>query len=194
MLVVFTCFAVYELLVIVSDLLEINLTHQLDAGTFTDAEVTNNDNRQEALVIGESAFFVAAVVVWLRWFHRAYVNVAAVGGQQRYGTGWAIGAWFVPILNLFRPKQIANDIWEAGGRRPGALLGWWWALWLLSGLFTRAVLSTPDTPEELRTQDGADIAASVLAIAAVPLACLIAVRATQRLRAAREARVAEAPA
>ena len=28
------------------------------------------------------------------------------------GAGWAIGPWFVPILNLFRPWQIAVETWE----------------------------------------------------------------------------------
>jgi hypothetical protein len=27
--------------------------------------------------------------------------------SMRFGSGWAVGAWFVPILNWFRPKQIA---------------------------------------------------------------------------------------
>ena len=34
----------------------------------------------------------------------------------RYGNGWAIGAWFVPILSLVRPKQMANEIWRGSER------------------------------------------------------------------------------
>ena len=43
----------------------------------------------------------------------------ARGRHLRYGTGWAIGAWFIPIFNLFRPKQIANDIDRASAPDAG---------------------------------------------------------------------------
>ena len=53
------------------------------------------------------------------WMFRAYNNVDAVApGARRYDGGWAIGSWFVPILNLFRPKQIINDIWRAATGSP----------------------------------------------------------------------------
>ncbi len=35
--------------------------------------------------------------------------------ERRYGHGWAIGGWFVPILNFWRPMQVVNDVWRAGG-------------------------------------------------------------------------------
>ncbi len=76
-----------------------------------------------------------------RGFLRAYANGPALGlHDPRFGKGWAIGAWFVPILNLFRPKQIANDIWRGSdsalpahasdswyNRPTPVLLAWWWA-------------------------------------------------------------------
>jgi hypothetical protein len=64
-------------------------------------------------------------------FARAYSNLAA--GQRRHSSGWAIGSWFVPILNLFRPAEIANDIWRTSLRgRNGGLTGLWWGLYLLN--------------------------------------------------------------
>ncbi len=110
--------------------------------------------RQEALD-AEDAYAVvtgiyglaslAAVVGFLVWWYRAYSNLPGITGRPvRFGRGWSIGAWFVPILNLWRPKQIGNDIWRGGD--PGAkgnpewtalpvnqLVHWWWALFLLAG-------------------------------------------------------------
>ena len=63
---------------------------------------------------------------------------------MRYGNGWAIGAWFIPIFAMIRPKQIANDIWRGSERGvevstqwrlvevPG-LVHWWWGLFLGQG-------------------------------------------------------------
>src|SRR3954447_3617244 len=63
------------------------------------------DNASTALTVSVVVQLVASLA-FLPWFHRSYRNVARVGAHVRYGTGWAIGAWFVPILSLWRPKQI----------------------------------------------------------------------------------------
>jgi hypothetical protein len=39
---------------------------------------------------------------------------------MRWSAGWAIGAWFVPVLSLVRPKAILNDIWRASDPRVSA--------------------------------------------------------------------------
>ena len=65
----------------------------------------------------DGTVFIATGVFFLFWFHRAYRNLPALGGDRRYGTGWAIGSWFVPFLNAWRPKQIVNDIWRESGAR-----------------------------------------------------------------------------
>jgi hypothetical protein len=82
------------------------------------------------------AAFVLTAIVFLVFFHRAYSNLATLGpSERRYTPGWAVGSWFVPILNLFRPKQIANDIWRGsdGSAVPG-VFHWWWALYLVGGV------------------------------------------------------------
>jgi hypothetical protein len=85
----------------------------------------------------------ASGILFAVWFYRAYQNLPALRTSGRYATGWAIGAWLVPILNLFRPKQIADDIWRSSDptlpENPGnlwlagkvaPLLHWWWGVWI----------------------------------------------------------------
>jgi len=60
-------------------------------------------------------------IISLVWFHRAYRNLARRGFQLRFGTGWAIGSWFIPVFNWIRPKSIANDLYRADlGELPDA--------------------------------------------------------------------------
>jgi hypothetical protein len=112
----------------------------------TESEAQDVDDAYAAVNGIALLTLVIAGVTFLVWFHRAYSNVASlVGRPLRFGTGWSVGAWFVPILAAWRPKQIANDIWRAGDRKargtqawnslpvPG-FVHWWWALWLLAGL------------------------------------------------------------
>src|SRR5262245_4681290 len=85
--------------------------------------------------------FVATVVVWCVWQHHAQANAVVLsGGGLRFTPGWAVGWWFIPIANLWKPFQTVRELWKAshgGGWRTVAtwsLLGWWWATWLIGSL------------------------------------------------------------
>jgi Domain of unknown function (DUF4328) len=92
--------------------------------------------------------FLIGAGVFIAWFFRAYKNLRRLGVQNmRYGDGWAIGAWFIPIFSLIRPKQMANDIWRGSERGVDvwmqwrqvavpSLVHWWWGLFLFQGLLT----------------------------------------------------------
>jgi hypothetical protein len=118
---------------------------------------------------------VVTTILFLRWFKRAYENVAAVGGRQRFGPGWAVGSWFVPILNLWRPKQITNDIWHGGsaGRESvPTIVNAWWTAWIISSLVDNAAFrssfgSSPSAALLAAVSDAGDIVAAVLAIVVV---------------------------
>ncbi|GAB2484509.1 protein kinase domain-containing protein [Nocardiopsis aegyptia] len=82
----------------------------------------------------------ALVVAWLLWFSR--VRAVAEGfapGRLRYRSSAAVWGWFIPVGNLFLPKQIADDVWHASSpsgeaMAPAGLLHTWWALWLAAFL------------------------------------------------------------
>ncbi|SCK25229.1 Serine/threonine protein kinase [Streptomyces sp. WMMB 714] len=86
---------------------------------------------------------IPLIVLWTMWFWRARVNAEIFSpGRVRYPAGTAAAAWFLPVCNLFIPKQVLNDVWAASnqspqwygqGPRPAprrALVQWWWLLWL----------------------------------------------------------------
>ncbi|MFF8597050.1 protein kinase [Streptomyces sp. NPDC015220] len=80
----------------------------------------------------------ALIVCWLIWFARARaVAEGFTPGRLRYHPSMAVLAWFIPIGNVYLPKQIANDIWHASSppaqariTAPAATLDLWWSLWL----------------------------------------------------------------
>ncbi|MQY14169.1 Serine/threonine-protein kinase PknD [Streptomyces sp. RB5] len=79
--------------------------------------------------------FLATIVVFPIWFHRARCNAEAFApGQLRMGTGMAGGSWFIPVVWWWFPKQIANDIVRVTAPPPAAraiLNAWWWA-WVVT--------------------------------------------------------------
>jgi hypothetical protein len=58
------------------------------------------------------AVYIATAVAFLMWLYRASNNVAAFGQRTQHSSGWAVGSFFVPIMNLFVPYQATKDIWQ----------------------------------------------------------------------------------
>jgi hypothetical protein len=125
---------------------------------------------------------------------RLYRNLPTLSTfTRRFTEGWAIGAWFVPFLNLVRPKQIIDDIWRGtdadqhawwSGRRPSvpALLHVWWGVTIAFAVFSRAAVAPPDSAEraELRDALTVGVVADLLWIACAALTVLVAHRLARR--------------
>lgn len=118
-------------------------------------------------------------VIWL-WRVRRNAEVFAPDGHHR-ARAWVIAYWVVPIANLWYPRRVVVDIWDASstGDKPGghALINVWWALWLLTntiGRFLYTAFDAADTSQEIHdsmTQvmfaDGVDLVAALVAVALV---------------------------
>ena len=190
-----------DLVAIWADLREMRLMDRMIVGDApSPGELDASDNRQAVVGVLELAVLVAAAVVFLRWFSRAYKNLPGLGASDlRFTFGWAIGAWFVPILNIWRPKQIANDIWRASdpAAAPDQGVTWrtkavpwlltvWWILWIAStyvgnqGL--RSAFSS-NTPQDVQSGDYVDVASVVLDIGAAALAIAVVSTITRRQEA-----------
>ncbi|WP_324671005.1 DUF4328 domain-containing protein [Hymenobacter sp. GOD-10R] len=106
---------------------------------------------------------LAAVIYFFSWFRRAYANLQRAGCRTEHSNGWAIGAWFVPILNLFRPYSIMREIWDDthrlayGTEPPRPLLGWWWASFLVMSIMSRVSNSLSDQDKTAQQLENAAI-------------------------------------
>lgn len=107
------------------------------------------------LVVGA---FIGSAVTFIQWFRRAYYNLHQLTGGLTYTEGWAAGAWFVPIFNLFGPYQIAKETItksekllsdDSFERKPSNLLqtaGIWWGFWIASGVVDRIDIVVDNNP------------------------------------------------
>jgi hypothetical protein len=152
--------------------------------------------------------YVLCAAFFIAWTWRAYKNAPALGAQGlRYGAGWAIGGWFVPILALWRPKQVVNDIWRTSepqeraivrdwvDRRIPTFLTVWWAIFVAGEILERAssrIESRADTLAAERLGTLLALAASGCAITSGVLATRVVKRITDRQRE-RAARLSELP-
>ena len=133
-------------------------------------------------------------ILVIMWLYRATKNLSALGVLPRYGPGWAIGGWFVPIVSFFIPKKMVNDAWRAGRTddEPPDWLHVWWGLWIVLSLMTnaggRGVTDSADL-SKIQQQDQLDIAIGVIAI----VAGLLLIRVIRDVTRRQDARHAEGP-
>lgn len=103
------------------------------------------------------SLFTATAAMFLVWLHRAYSNLPSLGvPHPDFSSGWVIGSWFVPILNLFRPYQIVkyirnksdpetvgvgNSYYDTGGN---STLKAWWGFWLAGNILSIQIYSNTE--------------------------------------------------
>lgn len=81
------------------------------------------------MIIGGVGLLVSliTVVTFLIWMYQAHRNLPATGAHNlEYSPGWAIGGFFVPILNLLRPFQVMREIWKASDPDQESVEGDYW--------------------------------------------------------------------
>ncbi|MFV0420480.1 MAG: DUF4328 domain-containing protein [Dysgonomonas sp.] len=96
---------------------------------------------------------ITSVVVFLKWFRRAYYNLDVLTNECMYDNSWSVKGWFIPFMNLYVPYQIMKELFEKTDRylmerylsqemaEPytdrlnTGVLKWWWATAIIVFLF-----------------------------------------------------------
>jgi hypothetical protein len=106
------------------------------------------------------AVFLVIAILFLRMLYKAAQRAKGFAVPFTYvSPAWAVGYWFVPIFNLYRPFQVVKALFaactqEAGPTvKPAAgeqLLSAWWTMFIIGNL-ANWVLSRSDTDFNSRT-------------------------------------------
>ncbi len=154
------------------------------------ADLSNAEGLYASVLLLSLVVLVATYVIFGMWIYRAAANIvsAAVPGFD-YTPGWAVGWYFVPIANLFKPFGAMRQIWNAShGNESGdldrgnPLLAFWWGLWIITAIVTNVAFRlslNPDYPSEVRTALELETFSSVLSLALYPIAYRLVDRITR---------------
>ena len=188
-----------DLATIVGYWMQIRLLQTARLGQATQEQLESNDHRQQLLAMAFVMMLIATAVCFLMWFHRVYRNLPALGAAGlQYTPAWAAGYWFIPILNLGRPCQVACEIWRASdpqieepwgtGWRQASLtplIGIWWASWLISNLAENLTSRLPtDSIDQLMSTSWCMIAVTIprLLSASLAIALITAIDRRQEVK------------
>lgn len=173
-----------QILFAFSHYLQYELLGNLEKGIVEYDDAQSNDTRQQFIAIIIVVMSIVSAVTFIQWFRRAYFNLHTLTDGLKYTEGWAAGAWFVPILNLFRPYQIMRELFEEssriisekmGGFNPKPYLifvNLWWALWIFSNVLSNIafrLMPNSGSIEDLKTETMVGIFTALLE---VPLALI----------------------
>lgn len=155
----------------------------------TEAELDSLDRTSTTVVWSYRGALVIAGVAFLIWLWRARMNAEALcPASHRRGRPWVIWGWIVPVINLWFPYQVVDDVYRAS--RPGnhpelynlrtvpgsRLLGAWWTAWLAAFAFDRLARNVGDdasTVSELNFAMFLDSASSAMVVAAAVVLIMI---------------------
>jgi hypothetical protein len=134
-------------------------------------------------------------VVFLMWVYLANVNARGLGAQgMSYSPGWAVGWYFVPIWNLWKPFLAMKEIWQASENpvawsslKTPRLLRIWWTLWISNnflGYLTFVISFVSGVERAAGAGHSAAVASGIIGIVsnlvAIPL-CLVAIRMVREI-------------
>lgn len=163
------------------------------------AELTGGAALYAAVGLTDALLTFVTIIFFSMWIYRAAANIVAAGTIGfDYTPGWAVGWFFVPIANLFKPYAAMRQIWNASHgeqgdqlERPEGLLAIWWGCWLLSNIASNIsfrLTFNPASPDELQTGLQIGIFAALVSLALYP----VAYRLVDRITAAQRERLTSA--
>jgi len=178
---IFFISALVAVISIVSGAMQAQLLNEgLNGKYITLSEAIANDDREALIGWIQTGAILIGVVIFLIWVHRANKNLHAFKNPVlRFSPGWAVGWFFVPIMSLFRPYQVLNEISKASNPDidpnlnrvnslpASAIVGFWWAFYLVSNFIGNFVFRTAlgsDTASELLTATYANIVSNTINI------------------------------
>ena len=117
----------------------------------TQAELVSSDELQASVSVLYFWALLAVGITFLMWNYRVSKNLSALQVTQHYTPKWTIGYWLIPVVWWFRPYQAMKEIWKGShpqydidswGLAPvSRLLGFWWALWIVSSSVMNMMVS-----------------------------------------------------
>jgi Na+/proline symporter len=133
-----------------------------DPQSVTLAEANSADHAARVAGVLLLVLLVVGGIFLIVWLYRLRTDAEVFQpGQQQFGRGWAIGAWFVPLGNLVLPYLVFRDVIRATRTRPDGstrgpallpLTSVWWGLWVVGGIGARFVhLDTSGSLHQLDT-------------------------------------------
>lgn len=141
--------------------------------------------------------YIATVIGFLMWVHRAHSNLQFLRPEQlNFTPGWAVGWWFIPFANLVKPFQAVREIWSESDpdATPGGsifsaamhsaptYMAAWWGFWIVSNILANITSNVydPERNDTVAISGGLFVVTSIATVIAAALAIKVVRDTTSR--------------
>jgi len=156
LMIVFWVLTGLTLIGLLSGYNELQILKRAQIGEYVSMQEANTSDTIQAIIgLVQMVIHIASIVLFLNWFRRAYANLHRAGvSYLKHKEDMAVWAWFIPIISLFRPVQIMNEIWTETQKKikdldtnyyainGGLIIGLWWTLFIISNFIGNYVFKT----------------------------------------------------
>jgi hypothetical protein len=127
-------------------------------------------------------FYVTCAIIFLGWISRSFRAMkAARPGLIGTSPGYAVGGFFIPLVNLTHGYNMVKELWQATNpstkesdiyvpTQLPALMNWWWGLFLGAGIM--GLLAKSRAPQTIDDVKDAMTMAMVFSAAGIVVAIL----------------------
>lgn len=169
--------AVVVILLLVSCIVVDLIAIVVDGGrvffSVTEADEATNALIQGIPALAQLAAYLTTGILFLVWLYRVHRNLPALGVRRaKYSPGWAVGWFFVPIVNLVLPYDVVKELWKDSNPDAGmsdaffeqhpeatrqyssksSLIGFWWGCWIAALVANRVYVTLLSHPGEDRLE------------------------------------------
>lgn len=176
---------VLELISIISSYFQYNLLQTINnGGVISDELISENDTREQVIAFIYLIVYIISAVTFIQWFRRAYFNLHQKVNHLKLSEGWAAGSWFVPILSLYRPYKIMEELYQETinlfnskgipiySNLTTSSLSLWWSLWIINNLFGQILFRYSMKAESIDELSLMSIGSIIENIIGIPLALI----------------------
>ncbi len=188
--VVFWVYIGISVVSICATIFEYILLKRINDGVIVDEKLaTASDTIQLIVGLVNTGVLIVTIVLFINWFRRAYGNLHRMEVRDlQQEEHMALWVWFIPIISLFKPVMIMNEIWKETQLKLKSLkssyvfqsgtliIGFWWALFVFSNFIGNYVTRTvwnAETVDELMHSSQVYIMSDLIRIPEALLVILI---------------------
>lgn len=143
-------------------LFELVQAHAFSSSDAMAAAAQTNDLRVQSAAIVSGILGFVAGITFLFWVYRVSANAHALGAVDLgVSAGFAVGMYFIPIVNLFMPPIVMDQIWRASidakawkAQRHSVLIPVWWLFQLTVTVSSLALALAGRTGRDIETLKG----------------------------------------
>jgi hypothetical protein len=182
---------------------ERQILHRAQAGEAVSMEeATASDNRRQIVGFIDIGVGLLGIVTFLIWVNQTNKSLQHLGVEgMNFTSGWAVGWFFVPFANLFRPYQVVQELWKGSDPEAppddstawlltpaSALIGIWWTGQILAriiGRISTTLAKSAESLDELLNSNTLIMGGGVLdiVVAGVTIGVVVGIEKRLRLKA-----------